>query len=1094
MKKKIDHYQFVHLFPLQKRSPFRNFSFSIHTAVKIYLILICVPNYAIAQLSAINYISCGTCQSRTISAIDIDGDGDEDLVHDNYGVSRIDWVENKGSGVFGASRPLVSVKVNQLSYLVTDFDFDGDVDVFTDHDFSNEIYYHENTGNNIFAVAKLVRENFNVNGFSFMAAEDFNRDGKNELLVSSFGEKGFQKFHQDSSGNFQMELLYPSVSKGSHRYKLIDFDKDGDMDIVGGSTPIIFYENENGSFTKSRWLKYFTNNEYASSFDLGDIDGDGDVDLLCGKYGFHTQIWKNRGDMVFDTLIYLDKPKNVNFADVFFTDMDMDHDLDVVLDSKQGTGNAEEHVLWYENYGKGQFSKSMTIFNSAMLPDNIFLLDMDNDGDKDLFSKSYTKKNFFYRKNLAKSPFITGHIYKDDNVNGLLDFGEVILPDENLIQILPAPVARELDHPDGFKYYVDAGNYAIRVDTSICWSLTSSPAVYNLKIDTTPVQGLQFGLKLNKIKKQVTSHLTTGVPRCGFTVPFMINTRNTGCVSAEVKFSLVMDSLARITEWGKAPDVISGDTATWYLGGLDQSETRSLQGKMTIAGVDFIGDTITMPVLTYLMDDSGFWVLKDSMFYVAVINCSYDPNDKLSYPNRGGKNYTLGDEELVYTIRFQNTGTDTAFYVELRDTFDADLDINSIRPIGASHPFTSKLNIQDRELRVKFDQILLPDSKTDEVGSQGYFVFGGMAKKRATFPKVQLRNKAQIFFDFNPPIHTNTRLNTLVDRFSCVDSIGPLGEDILPMKLNYMLKPIVCHGDGNGKITMWPGGGIAPYRYQDILFYDSLMITDLSPGSYIIQVRDHGNCKLTSMPLQIADPDPLVMELKVQDTICPNTVAELDLSTIYGGVGPYTFKLDQKEIVEYNQKIATGPHHLLVLDRNGCIGDTSFFIHVSDSVFAYFTVLQPSKTGSEDGSIYIDSLTGGVAPYVIKWDDGSDAESITGLSDGSYGCTVKDENGCEFYFQFELAGPSATNTIPERNVFVGPNPVVSDVVIGFKDNSRGPLSVSLFNVNGQLLLKETDVHQSSEMVLPMEIFSGGHVFVLQIVTTQQIVTFRLVKP
>ena len=57
---------------------------------------------------------------------------------------------------------------------------------------------------------------------------------------------------------------------------------------------------------------------------------------------------------------------------------------------------------------------------------------------------------------------------------------------------------------------------------------------------------------------------------------------------------------------------------------------------------------------------------------------SYDPNDKLAIPVGKGANFQiLPNQELEYTIRFQNTGTDTAYTVRIVDTLDIDLDISS---------------------------------------------------------------------------------------------------------------------------------------------------------------------------------------------------------------------------------------------------------------------------------------------------------------------------------------------------------------------------------------------------------------------------------
>ena len=91
-------------------------------------------------------------------------------------------------------------------------------------------------------------------------------------------------------------------------------------------------------------------------------------------------------------------------------------------------------------------------------------------------------------------------------------------------------------------------------------------------------------------------------------------------------------------------------------------------------------------------------------------------------PNRSqqySSNYTLLEESIEYTIRFQNTGNDTAFTVVLRDTLDKHLDWTTFKPILASHPYETFL-YKDGAVEFSFKEILLPDSTTNEPLSHGF--------------------------------------------------------------------------------------------------------------------------------------------------------------------------------------------------------------------------------------------------------------------------------------------------------------------------------------------------------------------------------------
>ncbi|MEM1217059.1 MAG: PKD domain-containing protein, partial [Bacteroidota bacterium] len=144
--------------------------------------------------------------------------------------------------------------------------------------------------------------------------------------------------------------------------------------------------------------------------------------------------------------------------------------------------------------------------------------------------------------------------------------------------------------------------------------------------------------------------------------------------------------------------------------------------------------------------------------FTSVINCAYDPNDKQVHPNRSEQppftqNYTLFAEELLYTIRFQNTGTDTAFNVVLRDQLSGDLDWSTFRPGSSSHPYDVTLD-DEGLLEFYFRDILLPDSTTNEPLSHGFVDFTISAREDLV-PNTSIDNTAGIYFDFNPPIITN---------------------------------------------------------------------------------------------------------------------------------------------------------------------------------------------------------------------------------------------------------------------------------------------------------------------------------------------------
>ena len=159
---------------------------------------------------------------------------------------------------------------------------------------------------------------------------------------------------------------------------------------------------------------------------------------------------------------------------------------------------------------------------------------------------------------------------------------------------------------------------------------------------------------------------------------------------------------------------------------------------------------------------NAYWLDKGPLNY--DLDCrpvvgSFDPNLKSAVP--AGVTWAQllpPNRPLLYTIDFQNTGTDTAYRVQLSDFLPNYLDIGTFQPVSASHPYT--WDIRGGRLTVLFDPIMLPDSNVNEPASHGYFSFS-IDQKPDLPDGTYLDNSAGIVFDFNPVIGTNVVHHTI---------------------------------------------------------------------------------------------------------------------------------------------------------------------------------------------------------------------------------------------------------------------------------------------------------------------------------------------
>lgn len=146
---------------------------------------------------------------------------------------------------------------------------------------------------------------------------------------------------------------------------------------------------------------------------------------------------------------------------------------------------------------------------------------------------------------------------------------------------------------------------------------------------------------------------------------------------------------------------------------------------------------------------------------------SWDPNDKSALPVGYTDDHLIEpNTDIQYQIRFQNTGTDTAFNVVILDTLSAQLDALSVRVGASSHPYGFEL-LDGNILRFTFPNIMLPDSNVNEPASNGFVQFS--IRQQADNPDgTRIDNKAAIYFDFNGPVITNEVFHTVGRQFVIV--------------------------------------------------------------------------------------------------------------------------------------------------------------------------------------------------------------------------------------------------------------------------------------------------------------------------------------
>jgi len=365
-------------------------------------------------------------------------------------------------------------------------------------------------------------------------------------------------------------------------------------------------------------------------------------------------------------------------------------------------------------------------------------------------------------KNLAK---IKSHFFYDANQNKTQD-GEEPFVSFGVVKINPGNF-QIIQNPSsglGMQYFLP-GNYTFTVDeTSLPdWSLTTDSNIYKLNLNEADCQTISFGIYPNQFISVMQSAINSVNTRCNDTIPFTITSKNLGTSITEGVVWFNVDSVITATQFIDQPDtIIPPNQYGWFFDNLIPSHLVSKQIKLVIPGPSNfeLGDSLTFKSFISFSDQNGEQQ-SESFTYKTEIRCSYDPNDKLVNPNRLC-NHILMDENITYTIRFQNTGNDVAYKVLITDEIDSNLDLNTFSLINSSHIDSLQTSISDNgTVTFEFNKINLPDSTSNLEGSQGYVSYSIKAKTGLPENTI-IKNTSAIYFDYNPAIITNTVENILV--------------------------------------------------------------------------------------------------------------------------------------------------------------------------------------------------------------------------------------------------------------------------------------------------------------------------------------------
>ena len=348
-----------------------------------------------------------------VTANDLDGDGDQDLMSASRDDNKVMWYENNGADVPLFAPHLISDGyAGAVSVHSGDLDGDGDMDIVSAHERADVIAWYENEGGSPaqFSV-RLIHTPPATNNPEFDYAKtvfiaDLDGDGDNDVAFGS--EEGNEVGWFQNDGNRDPQFTRHLIPAQVDHIKIVyasDVDLDGDLDLLTAASvanTVIIFENDGAPFPNFTPHVLIDNAVGARAVNVADLNGDGLPDVL-GASRYDDRVFWFPNQTIHRSAFFQPNERNVldtreRMRHVAAGDIDGDGDTDVASIS-------DDVVVWYENDG-AQPPQLITHEISGGIQRGrwIELADLDGDADLDVLASSTDNNTVFWFENLGGTP------------------------------------------------------------------------------------------------------------------------------------------------------------------------------------------------------------------------------------------------------------------------------------------------------------------------------------------------------------------------------------------------------------------------------------------------------------------------------------------------------------------------------------------------------------------------------------------------------------------------------------------------------------------------------------------------------------------
>jgi len=334
-------------------------------------------------------LSRDALEASSVVTGDLDGDGDLDVVSGSAQDDVVGWYENTGAGTF-SERIVLSVATDGVSDVeVADLDGDGDLDVVAAAESQGDVVWFENLGGGLFNTSETLAVG---NGPDAIDLADLDGDSDLDLVVAYDLGDAVEWLENLGGGVFAPAVTLDVALDGAVDVVAADLDGDGDLDVAAAADnagELVWYDNLGGGVFGAAQILW--SEAGIAGVAAGDVNGDGSVDLVGGSPATTTWI-ENIGGGVFAIAAQI-RPQRSDALEL--VDVNLDGQLDVVTCDVLG------EIAWVDN---NTFAANL-VQGPTHAGDELTVADLDGDGDMDVVTGDYSTGGTSWFENLGGGQF-----------------------------------------------------------------------------------------------------------------------------------------------------------------------------------------------------------------------------------------------------------------------------------------------------------------------------------------------------------------------------------------------------------------------------------------------------------------------------------------------------------------------------------------------------------------------------------------------------------------------------------------------------------------------------------------------------------------